>query len=408
MRADKNSGHIFRWLMLFAGLWGAGLAALVVFAQPVPSTPPAASATDSISGPPLAIPRNPAVAGPAPGASAAAAPAPARNWVDQTHEEALRKSAGCIECHKGIEDMHASPNVILGCTDCHGGNPTPGLTMRKAHVPPRNPVFWQSSANPSDSTVLLNHESAEFIRFVNPGDLRVADQACGLCHGEIVHNVGHSMMNHGAMLWGAALYNNGAIPFKDAHYGQAYGLDGVPLRLLSPIPVTEEMTLTKGILPDLDPLPRFALGQPSNILRIFEKGGEKQTELGNPNAFEEPGKPARRLSERGLGTLNRIDPVYLNLQKTRLHDPLLGFMGSNDRPGDYRSSGCTACHVVYANDRSPTNSGWYSKYGHQGLSFSADPMISKRSAAIRSSTSSPAAFRRASAWIAICIRGISS
>jgi hypothetical protein len=69
--------------------------------------------------------------------------------------------------------------------------------------------------------------------------------------------------------------------------------------------------------------------------------------------------------------------VFLNLQKTRLNDPLLGFMGTNDHPGDYRSSGCAACHVVYANDRSPTNSGWWSKYGNQGLSFTADTMISK-------------------------------
>ncbi len=27
--------------------------------------------------------------------------------------------------------------------------------------------------------------------------------------------------------------------------------------------------------------------------------------------------------------------------------------GTNDQPGDYRASGCTACHVVYANDRRP-------------------------------------------------------
>src|SRR4030095_12577127 len=40
-----------------------------------------------------------------------------------------------------------------------------------------------------------------------------------------------------------------------------------------------------------------------------------------------------------------------------------------------RSSGCSACHVVYANDRSPTNSGWWAKFGHQGLSFSKDPTI---------------------------------
>ena len=96
-----------------------------------------------------------------------------------------------------------------------------------------------------------------------------------------------------------------------------------------------------------------------------------------PTLDEPPGKPMRRLSERGLGTLNRIDPVFLGLQKTRLHDPLLGFLGSNDHPGDYRSSGCSACHVVYANDRSPTNSGWWSKYGHQGLSFTADKTIPK-------------------------------
>src|SRR5882724_7422832 len=302
---------------------------------------------------------------------------PARNWIDQTEEEANRKSRGCLECHRGSEPMHASPYVVLGCADCHGGNATPGLTQRKAHVQPRNPVFWQSSANPNDSTVLLNHESAEFIQFVNPGDLRVAEKACGLCHGEIVRNVTHSMMRHGAMLWGAALYNNGAYPAKNYRFGQAYGLDGVPLRLDSPIPVTPEMTQQHGILPFIDPLPRFPLSQPSNILRVFEKGGEKQLALGIPAPTESPGKPARRLSERGLGTLNRIDPVFLNLQKTRLHDPLLDFMGSNDHPGDYRSSGCTACHVVYANDRSPTHSGWYSKYGHQGLSFTDDKAIRK-------------------------------
>src|SRR6202142_3040344 len=323
-------------------------------------------------GPPIAVSRD--------ALSSQGEPAPPRpaNWIDQSPEDARRKSAGCMECHQGTEEMHSSPHVVLGCVDCHGGDPTPGLTMRKAHVAPRNPVFGQSPAKPSDSTVLLNHESAEFIRFVNPSDLRVADKACGLCHGEVVSHVASSMMNHGATLWGAALYNNGSAPFKDPHYGQAYGPDGTGLALRSPIAVTPEMTRPHGILPFLEPLPRFEVSQPSNILRVFEKGGERQAEIGNPAAFEPPGPPTRGLSDRGLGTLSRTDPVYLNLQKTRLHDPLLGFMGSNDHPGDYRSSGCAACHVIYANDRSPTNSGWWSKYGNQGLSFTGDPMISKR------------------------------
>ena len=304
---------------------------------------------------------------------------PAKNWIDQPREEAFVKSRGCIECHKGSDQhtMHKSQNVVLGCIDCHGGNPAPGLTMKKAHVTPRFPELWPTSANPNDSTVLLNHESTEFIQFVNPGDLRVADKACGLCHEKEIKDVGHSMMRHGAMLWGAALYNNGSAPNKNYKYGQAYAADGVPLRLNNPTPVTPEDTQKHGIVPYLDPLPRFAISQPSNILRIFEKGGEKQLQLGVPNANEPPGKPARRLSDRGLGTLNRIDPVFLNLQKTRLHDPILDFMGSNNHPGDYRSSGCTACHVVYANDRSPTHSSWYFKYGNQGLSFSGDTAIRK-------------------------------
>lgn len=321
-------------------------------------------------GPPISVP----IVEPEP-----AVKLPPANWIDQSREAARLKSRGCIECHKGSDahTMHQSPNVVLGCIDCHGGNPAPGLTMRKAHVTPRYPELWVSSANPNDSSVLLNHESPEFIQFVNPGDLRVAEKACGLCHEKEIKDVSHSMMRHGAMLWGAALYNNGAFPYKNYRYGQAYGLDGVPLKLVNPTPVTPEDTQKHGILPYLDPLPRFAIGQPSNILRIFEKGGEKQLQLGVPNVGEPPGKPLRRLSERGLGTLNRTDPVYLNLQKTRLHDPLLDFMGSNNHPGDYRSSGCTACHVVYANDRSPTSSSWYFKYGNQGLSFSGDKMIRK-------------------------------
>ena len=303
---------------------------------------------------------------------------PPRNWIDQTQAEADAKSIGCLQCHQGVEPMHkAEQNVVLGCTDCHGGNAAGGLKKEQAHILPKNKEFWKTSAKPPNSNAWLNHESPEFIRFLNPADLRVAQQACGLCHGEIIRNVDHSMMNHGAMLWGAALYNNGAYPQKNYRFGQAYGADGAPLKLVNYTPVTPEDTHEHGILPFIEPLPRFNLSNPGNILRIFEKGGEKQLQLGLPTSAEPNGRPRNRLSERGLGTLNRTDPVFLGLQKTRLHDPLLGFFGSNDHPGDYRSSGCSACHVVYANDRSPTNSGWWSKYGHQGLSFTADESIPK-------------------------------
>ena len=62
------------------------------------------------------------------------------------------------------------------------------------------------------------------------------------------------------------------------------------------------------------------------------------------------------MSNRGLGTLNRTDPVFIGLQKTRLLDPTLNFIGTNDHAGDYRIERLHGCHVVYANDRSPVHS----------------------------------------------------
>ena len=184
---------------------------------------------------------------------------PPRNWIDQTQSEADAKSVGCLQCHQGVEPMHkAEQNVVLGCTDCHGGNPTRGLKKEQAHILPRNKDFWKTSANPPNSNAWLNHESPEFIRFINPGDLRVAQQACGLCHGEIVRNVDHSMMNHGAMLWGAALYNNGAFYLKNYRFGQAYAADGSPLKLVNYTPVTSDDTRVPS-LSERNPSPWMAV-----------------------------------------------------------------------------------------------------------------------------------------------------
>jgi hypothetical protein len=84
-----------------------------------------------------------------------------------------------------------------------------------------------------------------------------------------------------------------------------------------------------------------------------------------------------KLGERGFGTLLRTDPTVLGLQKTRLFDPLLSFPGTNDQAGDFRASGCSACHVVYANDHSPEHSGHYAVAGNLGQSATADPTIQK-------------------------------
>src|SRR5213078_2308080 len=142
------------------------------------------------------------------------------------------KSAGCITCHQNVGDPHAKETLHIGCVDCHGGDATTCDKLR-AHVAPSFPEAWRSSANPVRSYTLLNHESPDFIRFVNPGDFRITHLSCGMagCHAKEVHDTKTSMMTHGCMLWGAALYNNGGVPIKRARYGESYSMNGIPQRI---------------------------------------------------------------------------------------------------------------------------------------------------------------------------------
>ncbi|MEO8159481.1 MAG: hypothetical protein ABI648_16910 [Betaproteobacteria bacterium] len=320
--------------------------------------------------------------------------------------DADRKSAGCVTCHTGTDrhTMHANPGVVLGCADCHGGDVAVnkpadaeyhgkdsalyGMAMNRAHISPRFPKVWNTPAsnNPEGSYAKLNREAKEFIRFINPGDLRVARDACGACHLESVQAVERSLMASSAMLWGGASYNNGILPFKRYILGESYTADSVGALIKNPVPVNEHMT-RMGILPSLAPLPAWETIPPADIFRVFERGGRVIgsgfPEVGLPNnsgalqKLDEPGRPDIRQSNRGPGTGQRIAVPVINITKTRLNDPHLWFLGTNEQPGDYRSSGCTACHTIYANDRDPSRSGPYAKFGHEGKSQSRDPTIPK-------------------------------
>src|SRR5215472_5851358 len=317
--------------------------------------------------------------------------------ANQSQEEVDRKSTGCISCHTSTDEptMHPTKSVHLGCTECHGGNASasiaPGTARispeynaikEKAHVQPGNVAFKNRANLPERVFALWLKESAEYIKFVNPGDLRVVAETCGAasCHAAEVRAVSTSMMTHSGFLWGTALYNNGGYPVKNPHFGESYNHEGLPQAIKAfPKPTAEE-TRTKGVIPELDPLYRWEISQPGNVLRVFERGGRKKAEIGNPNREEYPGKPDDKLSDRGFGTELRTDPVFLGLQKTRLLDPILSMPGTNDHPGDYRGSGCSACHVIYANDRDPAHSGTYASFGHSGFSASSDPTIPKNEA----------------------------
>lgn len=345
----------------------------------------------------------------------------------QSWDQANTKSDGCVSCHGETDrhTMHASPAVVLGCTDCHGGNasiqapanvkfsaraarhygdpeheehgdkkgehgaasafdPLYQTAMDSAHVLSRYPSKWKDSANPAHSYAALNKEAPEFVRFINPGDLRIAREACGACHLPIIQASERSLMATSAMLWGGASYNNGILPYKRYLLGESYTRDSQPNVVKALIGMMPEME-SHGILPQLFPLPAWEVIPPADVFRVFERGGRNINttfaETGLPNSLgqiqrlEEPGRPDLKQSNRGLATGQRVAIPALNIHKSRLNDPHLWFLGTNDNPGDFRSSGCTSCHVVYANDRDPRHSAVYAKFGNTGTSQQIDPTI---------------------------------
>jgi hypothetical protein len=313
----------------------------------------------------------------------------ASSLMRQTQAEADARSRGCVSCHEGIEPMHASAAVRLGCTDCHGGDATvmgPGEDAKKrAHVQPKHPEFWTrdgkpSSANPVRLYTRSMKESPEFIKFVNPGDLRVAQETCGGCHQWHTAAVPRSTMTTSAVFWAAVSYANGILSRKEGLLGESYNRAGNP-QALKPATEPTPYQIERGALPLLVPLPRWEVIQPAEYFRAFERGGIANNpippEIGNPNILDEAGRPDIRLSNRGRGTGLRVSPGLINLHKTRLNDPHLSYFGTNEHPGDYRSSGCSGCHVVYANDRDPLHSGPWAQYGHTGTSASGDKSIPK-------------------------------
>jgi hypothetical protein len=333
-----------------------------------------------------------------------APPAPAR----QSFEEMMGKSEGCLSCHVSTDapTMHLTPAVQLGCTDCHGGDvsvvgdpqlphdhPDYVAARDLAHVLPKYPESWHwpSSANPKRSYALLNIESPEFVRFVNPSDYRVAREACGACHMATIEAGERSIMATGAMLWGGASYNNGILPYKNYIIGEAYTRDGEPAKLVTPGDPPGELSEAqkkRGALAELYPLPTWHVIPPGDVFRVFERGGRNIAsqfpEIGLPNPtgqiqrLEEPGRPDLKQSNRGPATGLRVAIPALNIHKTRLNDPFTWFMGTNDQPGDYRHSGCASCHVVYANDREPRHSLIYAQYGRDGQTITSDPTIASK------------------------------
>lgn len=178
----------------------------------------------------------------------------------------------CLACHDGITDVH--PYFALGCTDCHGGNDNVALPafvnvrdkdlLKASHVLPLDSSMWWPNGIDDDGdgeidepgeffdgrgftdtdTPFADKRQAKkdqldsewnrdlnYLRFINPGDLRVADASCGsrnknaneamVCHAEVVYDVRRSIMASHSGVPAGATYGNAQLPLA-ADFGAAF------------------------------------------------------------------------------------------------------------------------------------------------------------------------------------------
>ena len=176
-------------------------------------------------------------------------------------------AVGCdiAGCHAGIEPT--SPTMDFGCTICHKGN---GNTKNKRKA----------------------HEGM----YANPGDLRVVNETCGICHGDVVQKAMKSLHATSAGVISGTRWAWAAQDIKNAIYANMAVTDN-----------DGDIPAHKGALAELQKIPMYDPSQPESFT-------------------------------------NSPADDYLRNQCLRCHL----WSGGHERDGDWRASGCSACHVVYS------------------------------------------------------------
>lgn len=216
-------------------------------------------------------------------------------------------ASSCETCHQGIEAMH--PEAFLSCVDCHGGDPQ-APTADRAHVRAPKVRIEDERLPPIDRDLA-------WVQFHNPADLRVVDRTCGTCHERIVEELRASLHGTTAGHLSDGYYEVGALPERGSRYA-------VFAQSSAPRPG----------------------GAVERLVQVPPHQGRSS---------------ADRLAEH-YGDLPRKECLQCHLWSDgRAVRGRVGF------DGDYRGSGCAACHVAYALDglsRSADRSAVRAEPGH--------------------------------------------
>jgi len=278
----------------------------------------------------------------------------------------LANVQSCMICHNGAQSNdYSGPGLEnphpfgtannLSCTQCHGGDPN-GANAELSHVPPP-PEIGDAANLAVDKTAYFNrltltgldriadytvggktYTALDYLQFINPGDLRVTEdkRACGKCHEPHSNSVASSLLATEAGVLAGAMYAVGS-----------------PVQVAGSVGLYDETAVDLGFRAQQDPAFGFAPGVVGPVSEVLEFPVMSQFGvLGPGQLFNNPDYDAALLEfhQNPDGTViggSPLDDLYHEMVAFTCGDCHLGSAGANNRAGDFRSSGCTACHMPY-------------------------------------------------------------
>ncbi len=290
------------------------------------------------------------------------------------NREAEATAQSCMTCHNGsqlddyagpgIENPHPFGNTTpLLCTTCHGGNPD-GHDVLSSHVPPP-PEIGDREQQDQDAHAYFNrltlagvdkfpdyvvdgvtYSPLDWLQFVNPGDIRVTTRGhgCGSCHEPHSDAVAGSLLATQAGFLSAATYTSGVESEIPEHQGLHQDTAGdVAWRAVQDSDSIVDPAEV-GAVARLVEFPVFSVFGATGPDAIFDNPLYDAAELADD-----------RNADGSAITDSPLANLFYEQVAFTCADCHLGSAGANNRYGDFRSSGCTACHMRYSLDGRSTS-----------------------------------------------------
>ena len=297
------------------------------------------------------------------------------NAAGRERIESAQQVESCMQCHNGaknddyagpgMENPHPFPGAdSLTCTQCHGGNPL-GADKSESHVPPPPQIGdrtqWETDRLAYFNRLTLtgidnfpdyqmggkDYSAMDYLQFINPGDLRVVtrQRACGQCHEAHADVVAASPLATETGILSGALHAAGidnAIPSQAEDYQRT--ASDLAFR---PVQDPNFDAADFGTVAELVQFPVFS------SRRTATPNGIRNNPFYDAEVIA--ATPQQHADGR-LITGSAISNLYHEQIAFTCGDCHLGSAGANNRTGDYRSSGCSSCHMPYAVDGRATTS----------------------------------------------------